>query len=405
MQNYRIDPASRLPAYRQLVQLIRSDIRSGRLPPGSRLPTVRRLSEVLGLARGTIKHAYDELEALGAIEMTRGRGTFVRNQKEGSQSRKDQAMEAIDGLLEELLALDFSLGEIGIFFELKLRERSREEMEIRVAFVEEEPELLAQVAAQLKAWDGPPAGLGIQPWLLGEALANPCKLGEEMDLILTTESFFSRLEPLVPEKEKLVKVALTLEEASLRQIFAAEKSLGESAPAGPGRETAESFLGETGQIPGEKEEKTAGILTASPAFARRLWASLTHCAPSLPPAEQRLLTAGKRGSSPLTSFPFAAGKKERALPGEKGAPFGEPSELAAWLAAKRAVFLPAGYEAFCREGTLKCLEEAKAWGRLVLCAYRLDEGSLLRVGERVESLRQKGFYLKERQEKAFDAGI
>ena len=52
MQNYRIDPASRLPAYRQLVQLIRSDIRSGRLPPGSRLPTVRRLSEVLGVSQG-----------------------------------------------------------------------------------------------------------------------------------------------------------------------------------------------------------------------------------------------------------------------------------------------------------------------------------------------------------------
>ena len=99
MRNYAINPDSRMPAYQQLARLIRGDIKSGALPAGSRLPTVRQLADSMGLARGTIKHAYDELEAMGAIEMTRGRGSFVKKLTESDQSRKDRAMKALGEFL------------------------------------------------------------------------------------------------------------------------------------------------------------------------------------------------------------------------------------------------------------------------------------------------------------------
>ena len=74
---YQLDFDSTEPIYQQLSTRIMEDIRRGVLPRGSKLPTVRDFAEELGLARGTIKRAYDELERLGAIEMTQGRGSYV----------------------------------------------------------------------------------------------------------------------------------------------------------------------------------------------------------------------------------------------------------------------------------------------------------------------------------------
>ena len=74
---FHINAQSDVPVYRQLVDEIRSAIRAGRLAAGAQLPTVLAMAEDLGLARGTIKRAYDELELLGLVEKVQGRGTFV----------------------------------------------------------------------------------------------------------------------------------------------------------------------------------------------------------------------------------------------------------------------------------------------------------------------------------------
>ena len=74
---FAIDPQSDTAIYQQIVNAVCADIRAGRLPYGTQLPTVRALADELGLARGTIKRAYDELGKLGMIEMTQGKGTFV----------------------------------------------------------------------------------------------------------------------------------------------------------------------------------------------------------------------------------------------------------------------------------------------------------------------------------------
>jgi DNA-binding transcriptional regulator YhcF (GntR family) len=57
---YQLDLDSTEPIYQQLSTQIMEKIRRGTLPRGSKLPTVRDFAEELGLARGTIKRAYDE---------------------------------------------------------------------------------------------------------------------------------------------------------------------------------------------------------------------------------------------------------------------------------------------------------------------------------------------------------
>ena len=119
---YNINPESGIPIYRQLADIIFAEIKSGSIKSGSKLPTVRELAEEAGVARGTVKRAYEELRRDGAVEMTQGRGTFAKYAPESGKSRKDRAMEAIDKMLDTLRELELSPSEAQIFVELRLRE-------------------------------------------------------------------------------------------------------------------------------------------------------------------------------------------------------------------------------------------------------------------------------------------
>ena len=130
---FAIDPQSDTAIYQQIVNAVCADIRAGRLPYGTQLPTVRALADELGLARGTIKRAYDELGKLGMIEMTQGKGTFVCFRETQADSRKERAMQAIDTLIGTLESLSFSPAEMSIFFDLKLRQRTSRDCDVRVA--------------------------------------------------------------------------------------------------------------------------------------------------------------------------------------------------------------------------------------------------------------------------------
>jgi GntR family transcriptional regulator/MocR family aminotransferase len=60
-----------------LEHALRSAIRSGRLGPGTRLPATRTLAAEVGLARGTVSAAYDQLVAEGYLSARTGSGTVV----------------------------------------------------------------------------------------------------------------------------------------------------------------------------------------------------------------------------------------------------------------------------------------------------------------------------------------
>ncbi|MFH9075241.1 PLP-dependent aminotransferase family protein [Streptomyces alboflavus] len=70
-----IDPA--LGRQRGLEQALRAAIRSRRLVSGTRLPATRRLAADLGLSRGTVRGAYDQLVAEGYLTADQGSGTAV----------------------------------------------------------------------------------------------------------------------------------------------------------------------------------------------------------------------------------------------------------------------------------------------------------------------------------------
>ncbi len=71
------DRKARTPVYLQIVQQVIHLIQHGKLLSGTRLPGSRMLSQDLAVHRNTVIRAYEELEALGWIEIRANVGAFV----------------------------------------------------------------------------------------------------------------------------------------------------------------------------------------------------------------------------------------------------------------------------------------------------------------------------------------
>jgi len=212
---FQVDPELDIPIYQQLVDRVKVSIKKGLLETGRKLPTVQELAEQLAVARGTIKRAYDELERSGWVEKVQGTGTFVCYRPESSKSRKEQAMAAIDGLLDKLEDMGFSAGEVNIFLNLKLRERAEQEALVKVAVLECNPETLSQMAQQLHHIKQ----VDLYSFLLDDIRQYPYKLDDGFDLIVTTANHSDYLESVLPVNRQIAKVALRLSAHSLAGIL------------------------------------------------------------------------------------------------------------------------------------------------------------------------------------------
>ena len=316
--NFQINPELDIPIYQQLVDTIRTAVKKGDLVPNEQLPTVQELSEKLGIARGTIKRAYDELEHAGIVEKAQGRGTFVCYQPASSGSRKEQAMAAIDSMLDHMEELGFTPSEIEIFLELKMRSRAEEEVQIKVALVECNPENLSHMTEQLHRIPR----VDLYSYLMETVHEYPYKLGEDMDLIVTTAAHAAELEQLIPDRRKIARVALCLTQRSLSDIIRLRKG------------------------------KRVGILGYSSRFGRLLYETCLQ------------YTEGVYLSEPQV--------------------FSPDLDIQAFLEDKDTVLVPSDYEKYCDKQTMRSLEQFR--GRLVDCSYEMDAGSFLYLQEKTRRL-------------------
>jgi GntR family transcriptional regulator len=75
-----ISRASERPAYLQIADGLREQIRDGTYPPGSKLPSESELRETWGVASKTVRAALDQLRSEGLVIGRQGVGSFVREQ-------------------------------------------------------------------------------------------------------------------------------------------------------------------------------------------------------------------------------------------------------------------------------------------------------------------------------------
>jgi DNA-binding transcriptional regulator YhcF (GntR family) len=95
---FRLDPASGVPTYLQLVQQVEHALRLGYLKPGDQLPTVRDVVASLAINPNTVSKAYRELENKGLTAGRPGQGTFIQ------ATLSQVALPELTGLRRSLLA-------------------------------------------------------------------------------------------------------------------------------------------------------------------------------------------------------------------------------------------------------------------------------------------------------------
>lgn len=110
----QISPGAAIPVYRQIVDQIRRATLVGSARPGDALPSVRALAARLIVNPNTVARAYNELVRDGVLVAQQGRGYFVADQRQVySDAERERRLDvAVDALLNEALALHFSVAEI-----------------------------------------------------------------------------------------------------------------------------------------------------------------------------------------------------------------------------------------------------------------------------------------------------
>ena len=110
---FRLDPASGVPTYQQIVRQVEQALRLGYLTAGDRLPTVKEAVATLAINPNTVLKAYRELEHKGLVGGRPGQGTFVEGTLDVVPLSDQQALRK--GLARWLdTALDAGLDAEGI---------------------------------------------------------------------------------------------------------------------------------------------------------------------------------------------------------------------------------------------------------------------------------------------------
>jgi GntR family transcriptional regulator len=100
--------SSGVPIYVQLREQILRQLGAGVLATGDQMPTMREVAVTLKIDLNTVRHAYDELERMGAITLVRGRGSFVAEPPPAMGARA-QIIKA-DSLAKQVLATAAAMG-------------------------------------------------------------------------------------------------------------------------------------------------------------------------------------------------------------------------------------------------------------------------------------------------------
>ena len=94
------------PAYQQVAETLRADIRGGRIPPGSQLPSYEALMRAYGVSITVVRNAVRELKTEGLVSTHQGKGAFVRDPlPDPAQAPGDQPSDAFQAIMGEIRSL------------------------------------------------------------------------------------------------------------------------------------------------------------------------------------------------------------------------------------------------------------------------------------------------------------
>ena len=87
MINIVLEPGSKAPIYKQLVEQFEEAIRSGKLPAGEQIPSMNDFAVKMGISKETVKKTYGILREKGLLIPQQGKGFYVAEADDRSMPR------------------------------------------------------------------------------------------------------------------------------------------------------------------------------------------------------------------------------------------------------------------------------------------------------------------------------
>ena len=107
-----LDKHSRVPLYKQIEEQIMLLIRLGVYQPDALLPSIREVAAQASLNFNTVKKAFANLESLGVIYTTPGKGSFVSGRALENRQLQETAVSQLTHALQSALAKGVPLEEV-----------------------------------------------------------------------------------------------------------------------------------------------------------------------------------------------------------------------------------------------------------------------------------------------------
>jgi GntR family transcriptional regulator len=116
----RLNPASGVPLYLQLIEQVKHAIETGSIRAGEQLPSVRQMAEDLVINPNTVVRAYRELDHEGIIELKHGAGAFIRESIVPRAKLMHKAQAVVQSAVGRLMSLGLNEEEIRRLVETEL---------------------------------------------------------------------------------------------------------------------------------------------------------------------------------------------------------------------------------------------------------------------------------------------
>lgn len=101
------------PIYEQVKDGLRRLMVTGVIQEGEKLPSVRTMAGSLAINPNTIQRAYEALEQEGYACSVPGKGSFAALPQDVTDKRREELLEKLDAIVQELVYLGLTPEDIG----------------------------------------------------------------------------------------------------------------------------------------------------------------------------------------------------------------------------------------------------------------------------------------------------
>ncbi len=204
-----IERNSKTGVYSQIASQIQQAVEDGLLLPGTRLPTERELGESLNLARGTVSKAYDVLRKNDIIEVIQGSGSYVKTKAEITNGYKKELVASyIEEFLGKMQELNITTDEIRALIDIAISEKKNPQRKVTIATIDCNEESLAVFKEQFASFPN----ITVKIFLIDDILkySSPEKVFQYYDIIITTITHYEQIAGILHSlKDRVCKAAVS----------------------------------------------------------------------------------------------------------------------------------------------------------------------------------------------------